>query len=56
MTIHGRRIPRRDVLRSLIRPKIGLANMASRAPIPVTRARLFGACPVPTSELTFMPS
>ena len=27
--------------------------MASREPIPVTRARLFGARSIPTSELTF---
>ena len=53
MTIQGRRMPSRDEVRSLILPKNGLANMASRAPIPATSARLFGACSIPTSELTF---
>ena len=53
MTIHGRRMPSRDEVRSLILPKNGLANMASRAPTPVTSARLFGARSIPTRELTF---
>ena len=53
MTIQGRRMPSRDEVRSLILPKNGLPNMASRAPIPATSARLFGACSIPTSELTF---
>ena len=53
MTIQGRRMPSRDEVRSLILPKNGLANMASRAPIPATSARLFGAWSIPTSELTF---
>ena len=53
MTIHGRRMPSRDVVRSLILPKNGLPTMATRAPIPVTSARLFGARSIPTSELTF---
>ena len=53
MTIQGRRMPSRDEVRSLILPKNGLANIASRAPIPATSARLFGACSIPTSELTF---
>ena len=35
MTIHGRRMPSRDVVRSLILPKNGLPNMATREPIPV---------------------
>src|ERR1039457_6397747 len=53
MTIHGRRMPSRDEVRSLILPKNGLPNMASRAPIPATSARLSGARLIPTSELTF---
>ena len=53
MIIQGRRMPSRDEVRSLIRPKNGLANIASRAPIPVTSARLFGARSIPTSELIF---
>jgi hypothetical protein len=53
VTIHGRRMPSRDVVRSLILPKNGLPTMASRAPIPATRARLFGACSIPTSAFTF---
>jgi hypothetical protein len=46
-------MPSRDEVRSLILPKNGLANMANRDPVPVTSARLFGACSIPTSELTF---
>ena len=46
-------MPSRDDVRSLILPKNGLPNMATRAPIPVTSARLFGARSIPTSELTF---
>ncbi len=53
MTIHGRRMPSRDEVRSLILPNNGLPNMASRAPIPATSAKLSGACSIPTSELTF---
>ena len=53
MTIHGRRMPSREEVRSLILPKNGLPNMASRAPIPATSARLSGARSIPTSELTF---
>ena len=53
MTIHGLRMPSGDEVRSLILPKNGLPNMATRAPIPATSARLFGACLIPTSELTF---
>ena len=53
MTIHGRRMPSCDEVRSLILPKKGLANMANREPTPATRARLLGALSVPTSELTF---
>ena len=53
ITIHGRRMPSRDPVRSLILPKNGLATMASRAPIPATSARLSGARSIPTSEFTF---
>jgi hypothetical protein len=53
MTIQGRRMPSRDVVRSLILPKNGLPTMASRAPIPATSARLSGARSIPTSESTF---
>jgi hypothetical protein len=51
--IQGRRMPSCDVVRSLILPKNGFPNIANRAPIPVTTAKLFGACSIPTSELTF---
>lgn len=50
MTIHGRRMPSRDEVRSLILPKNGFPTIASRAPIPVTTDRLFGARSIPTSE------
>jgi hypothetical protein len=53
MTIHGRRMPSRDTVRSLILPKNGLPTMASRAPIPATSAKLSGARSIPTSESTF---
>ena len=53
MTIQGRRMPSRDEVRSLSLPKNGFPNIANRAPIPVTSAKLFGACSIPTSELTF---
>ena len=53
MTIQGRRIPSRDEVRSLIVPKNGLHTIASKAPTPATRERLFGARSIPTSELTF---
>ena len=46
-------MPSREVVRSLILPNNGLPNIASRAPTPATRARLFGACLIPTSEFTF---
>ena len=42
MTIHGRRMPNRDAVRSLIRPKNGFPTMATRAPIPATSAKLSG--------------
>ena len=53
VTIHGRRIPNRDVVRSLSLPQNGLASMATAAPTPATSARLFGAWSSPTSEFTF---
>ena len=53
ITIQGRRMPSREVVRSLILPKNGLANMARSAPTPATRDRLLGARSVPTSALTF---
>ena len=53
MTIHGRRMPNGDDVRSLILPKIGLPNMANSAPVPATSARLLGACWMPTSASTF---
>ena len=46
-------MPSGDEVRSLIRPKNGFPTIASRAPVPVTSARLFGACSIPTSELIF---
>ena len=53
MTIHGRRMPSCDEVRSLILPKNGLPNIAKKAPVPATSARLSGARSIPTSELTF---
>ena len=53
MTIQGRRMPSRKEVRSLNLPKNGLPTMATKAPIPVTTAKLLGACSMPTSELTF---
>ena len=53
MIIHGRRLPSRDEVRSLILPKNGLANSASSAPTPATSARLVGARSLPTRELIF---
>lgn len=55
-TIHGRRMPHLDEVRSLSLPKNGLANIASRAATPATSDRLLGARSVPTSELTFSAS
>lgn len=40
-------------MRSLILPTKGFPTIANRAPIPVTTAKLLGACSIPTSELTF---
>src|SRR5437588_10155380 len=53
ITIQGRRMPRRDDVRSLILPKNGLAIIETKAPTPATSARLFGASLIPTSELIF---
>ncbi len=53
MIIQGRRMPSRQEVRSLNLPKSGLHTMASKAPTPATRERLFGARSIPTSELTF---
>jgi len=52
-TIHGRRIPRGEDVRSLSLPQNGLVNMATAAPTPATSARLLGACSSPTREFTF---
>ena len=46
-------MPSDEEVRSLNRPKNGLATIASKEPTPVTSARLVGARSVPTSELTF---
>ena len=51
-TIHGRRLPNRDVVRSLSPPQIGLATIATSAPTPVTSDRLAGARSMPTRALT----
>jgi len=53
MIIHGRRMPNRDVVWSLSRPKSGLPTSATRLPSPVTRPRLAGARSIPTNALTF---
>ncbi len=53
MTIHGRRIPNRDVVRSLILPKNRFPNIATSAPTPATSARLSGAFSIPTRAFTF---
>ena len=42
MTIQGRRMPSRKEVRSLNLPKNGLPTMATKAPIPVTTAKLLG--------------
>jgi hypothetical protein len=53
ISIQGRRIPSGDEVRSLSLPNSGFPTIANRAPMPVTTARLFGACSIPTRELTF---
>ncbi len=45
LTIQGRRMPSGDAVRSLIRPKNGLATMASRAPVRGDK-RQAGRCPL----------
>lgn len=51
--IQVRRMPKRGAVRLPSMPKNGFAKIASSAPTPATSARLFGACSIPTSELTF---
>ena len=53
MTIHGRRMPSGEVVRSLMRPKNGFANSATSPPSPAMSASLSGACLIPTRALTF---
>src|SRR3712207_5693651 len=53
VTIHGRRMPRGEEVRSLSLPKNGLATMATRPPTPVTSARPSGARSAPRNELIF---
>src|SRR5207244_94162 len=53
MTIHGRRMPSCDEVRSLILPKNGLPTMDSNAPMEATSAKLCGAWLIPTSAFTF---
>ena len=43
-------MPSRDEVRSLSLPKNGFPTIANKAPIPVTTAKLLGACSIPTSE------
>ena len=50
--IQGRRIPHRDVVRSLNRPKKGFATRATSDPVAATTDRLEAARSVPTRELT----
>ena len=52
MTIHGRRLPHREEVRSLILPKNGFATIDNSPPTPATSDKLFGARSVPTSEFT----
>jgi hypothetical protein len=49
--IHGRRIPHRDVVRSLNRPNRGFATRATSDPVAATSDRLEAARSAPTSEL-----
>src|SRR3954454_5960032 len=53
ITIHGRRLPHRQEVRSLILPKNGFATIDNSPPTPATSDRLLGARSVPTSEFTF---
>jgi hypothetical protein len=43
-------MPYAEGVRSLSRPNTGAANTVSSPPTPVTRARLAGACSVPTRD------
>ena len=56
ITIHGRRIPNLDVVRSLSRPNNGLPTIATSDPTAAMRDSWFGARSVPTSALTFSAS
>jgi hypothetical protein len=51
-TIHGRRIPQGEAVRSLILPKNGFPTIVNRAPVPATSDKLLGARSVPTSAFT----
>ena len=52
ITIHGRRMPHREEVRSLILPKNGFATIDNSPPMLATSDKLFGARSVPTSEFT----
>jgi hypothetical protein len=56
VTIQGRRMPHRLVVRSLSLPNSGLATMERSDPTPATRARLLGAAASPTRSRTFRAS
>src|ERR687884_2311309 len=56
ITIHGRRLPQRQEVRSLILPKNGLATIDNSPPTPATSDKLFGARCVRTSEFTLRAS
>ena len=51
--IHGRRMPHREVVRSLSLPQRGFATNATIEPVAATSDRLDAARSVPTNELTF---
>ena len=51
--IHGRRMPRREVVRSLSLPNTGLATKATNAPVPTTRDSFPGAASAPTRSSIF---
>ena len=50
VSIQGRRMPSREVVRSLSLPKNGFPTIASRAPVPVTTAKLLGAVRSPRAS------
>ena len=50
-TSQGRRMPKREIVRSLRRPNSGLPTKDRRPPTPATSARLPGAWSSPTSDL-----